>query len=82
MTLTLAWELTWPISKCITILIKQEEDLPQRPLPEPGKVSNCWILQNICRKEQVYQSRFIKCREELPGMWKQQVGEEGENRVM
>lgn len=78
----------WPVSKCITILIKQEEDLPHKPLPVPGKVTEQLLgLAKYMQKgaglsEQIYQSRFIKCREELPDMWEQLVGEGGENGVM
>lgn len=78
----------WPVSKCITILIKQEEDLPHKLLPVPGKVTEQLLdLAKYMQKEaglseQIYQSRFIKCREELPDMWEQLVGEGGENGVM
>lgn len=49
------------ISKCITSLIKQEEDIPHRPLPVPGKVTEQLLdlakyMQKGARlSEQVYQ---------------------------
>lgn len=59
--------VTWPVSKCITVLIKQEEGMaPHRSLPVPGKVIGQLLdlakyLQKVSRFISTARRSFLAC---------------------